>query len=682
MLTPLVLSLVLCVQGTSAQPRVETVGALLADLSAATSAPVTADRDLAGLPVFVDPGSLGAREVLAALAVGLRASIVQTDNGQRITRTPQDERQRLQDARSRWKELLEGWLQQAQRHEAAAATFGSRAAQIAHYRRLLDEQTRLLRQNQDAPITVSVNPNELSPAGLLFRRIVGHIGIDQLCQVGPEERRIWSNQPEGTEMPCPSGDALLAQFNADQLAVNSAGAGAQRFLFEQLGGVHLRLEAYDAVGSLVALYAPPPFGISVAGPVLLSYGRLADSVRAAPDAWTPLEAAGLEFERYCGERAHHLLLVPEGLPTQVRYPDRSDPLDPTVGLGLRAMGAATGGRGFVAIPSDGLFSAAEGCIKEGKMNVEAFGRLVLDRAGFAEVEQDGVTILRPLDPFLAARQTADRYRLSEQMRVLASRPVIGASDIALAYAGVIPSEDSPIVYRLLEAMYWSHPHRASNALNAGSGPLALIGACLGEGERAPASSGIDGESEPFSAMINRGINNGWLHFQSSAHASPELLSAPSVAASSAFHPRLYIGADVVPVLAGLGVVSNVHRAPETTIYEPISRIGAKYGAMAATPWIHALSRDEVLERVRSYGRYDLGSDNRLNVSIYPFAGARALLTLDETEVVGTDLAFDDLPAEVQDAFIDAAMRASGPPSGIDPLGRTTTGPPVGSKIPP
>jgi len=682
------------------EAHVETLKSLAARLATESGRSISVDRALAGLPVFVDRRSMSVDEVADSLALGLRASVVRSDGGIRITRTTQDERKMLAEAQGLWKKQLGEWLIECDKHARVAAAYGSSAAQVAHYNRLLQEQLKKLQDpsHRDAvdhaPITVTVDPNEFSPVGVLYHDIVAHIGIDKLSAVGPEERRIWSNLPQASQLSCPDGDALLDAYARSQSAFdgNSATSGPTRFTFEQAGGIQFRLCVYDGAGNIVSRYSGPPFILNMAGPILLSYSRLAASSNNSEPIWRSLSPSELAVERFIGD---HRVLRPtpkEQFPPCLKQPDKFDPLDGAVRLGLQEMASETAGKGFTAILSDDLLDVASGCISGEKINVAAFRSLADEKSQFERMDLAGVSVFRPQQPFLADRQTCDRTKLADQVRQLLGKQKIDMRDIATSYYHMFPRDESHVADRVIGAIVRTQPHYKTDALNKGNGTLMMIGAAMEATGDATGPVNIDAHSEPFNTLINRGINDGWLRFESDQKLAAALLDPAVVVESPPYRPVLAVGTELAPALCPLGTHSDPNHDPTNDMYRQIKEVAGMYASFASqlalqfSPGQPDKLPDgkQMLEKIRSYGPYDLGTKALFSADLFPFSGLRARFSVEEVELEAANLGFDDLPKEVRDSFLQAAMdalddlvkHAGKPPSNA--VGQSTGG----DKIPP
>ncbi|MHB8637827.1 MAG: hypothetical protein ACYC96_15290 [Fimbriimonadaceae bacterium] len=661
---------------TQAAPQgvhVETLQALATGLSTEAGRLVEADQGLAGLPVFVDRRSMTPTDVLNSVAYGLRASVVPTKTGWRITRTPLDGRAILADAHRLWKGRLEAWLAQCDRNATAAARYGNSSSQFAHYQGLLDDQLKNLSEHGgNAVLAVSIDPNELAPLGVLYRSVVTNIGIDTLSDTGPEERRIWSNRPDANQRSCPQGDSLLERFDQAQQRFldrtsSKRTARPARFTFVEAGAINFRLSVYDSEGNDLGDYGGPPFDGNMAGPIAVSYSQLARQYGASESTWLRLGPATLRAERF----AHHytaLQAVPKSeLPECFTSPDHHDPLDYTVRLGLNEVARESPGNGCVVVPSDDLLRVAGGCVVGTKMNVSAFRGLLDSKCQFEHSLHAGVTIYRAQDPFAADRRTADRPSLAMQVRLLLQRPVIAMADVAACYAQIFPREDSPVAMCVLGAIERTQPHNQSNGLNMSGGPLAMLGAAIAAEGSSPGGVELNPLYEPFRTMINRGINDGWIRFKSAQRVPAALMDPAIEVASPRYAPRLIIGTAAVPALCALGLKPPGNVDPRVGHFEAVEAIGAMYGAMAASLPLQLYpgqadkmpDRDQLRKKIRSFGNYHLATHDQINLDFFAYAGMRARLSLDEIAVKSANEAYDDLPRNVRERMLDAAVQAVG-----------------------
>lgn len=664
------ISLFTATQPVADEAHVEMLQVLATRLSQETGRLVEADRTLAGLPIYVDRRSMTAAEVLDAVAFSLRASVVKTEKGWRIMRTDADKTQMLKSARDLWRERIRRWLVSTERNAEQAAALGDRNAQFNHYQRAFgDQMERLQKQGVRAAITLTVDPSEFTPMAVLYRDIVRRIGIDKIGQVGPEERRVWSNQPEGNQVPCPEGNALLETFERDQTQFSSrsgsnSSVDAARFTFQQGGSTVFRLTVYDAAGNVVGGYGGPPMGPNMAGPIALSYTHVAQPFAKDASAWKPISSEAKQLLHFMQTAGRPTLTPKDQVPASIRDPDKKDPLDILAGLGLSEMSRKTPGKGLVIAPTDQLLRIAEECIVDGQMNIPGFQHIVGEKSDFEKTLRGGVTVLRAQDPYNAECSTLDRQILATQVRFLLKRPSISMTDVAVAHLRIFPAEASWMTERVLGSLVRSQPRYRSTVLNHNGTVLALIGAAVeSSGNRTDVV--VNARLDPFPRLINRCVNNGWIRFQTNEKMPASRMDAALILGSGGYEGRLVIGTTIEPALSMLGTVPPTNVAPQDMGYQSMEQIGAMLGNMSSSnaQLIYPgqsdklPKRDEVLEAIRKSGSYHMAAQEQIHLDLYANAATRARFTIQQTRVEQTNVPFDKLSEANQTRLLEAAMKA-------------------------
>lgn len=668
-------------------PKVETLRALCNRLAKETGQTIEVDRGLAGLPIFADRRSLSTHEILKAVAFGYRASLVSAKNGWRISRTGEDRKGMLEEAQALWRERVSDWLAQEDQNAREASHLGSIKNQVDHYQTILSDQIKKVQQEgPNATINVKADPNDFTPAGVLYRDIFRNIGPERLFDLGAEERRVWSNKPEGDQILCPNGDGLLRAFaQRDRdfrtgLQASSDIATPVRFTFRQVGGTLFDLRVYDSNGQRLARFSGPPSYFAMAGPVLRYPGPLAAAYGKDPLTWKTLDAASLKVAPFLGPHALISYLPKSELPTALTEPDKVDPLNFSVRLGLGSIAENCDGKGFVAVPNDEMLMVAEACTSGSKMNVEGFDHVLQWKWQYERKVRDGVTVLRARDPYFFERSTVDRLSLANQTSLLLSKPKIFMRDIAAAYLGIFPNETSRVAERIFEDIVYSQPHSHTNALNLSGTELCWMGAGLAASGNTGRTATVNPQLEPIKTLLRRGLNDGWLKFQSVAKLADSQMDLAVAPPSNSSSLNIRMDSSTFDELCSLGVAPQGNVEAQNMSYEPAENIGGRYGGMlTALPRDLYLahpelvpSREEALKRVRTFGNYHAATRERLSVSLSISPTLFSRLSMEEIQVRATNLAFEDLPPQVQKKMLETTMEVIGafmkgaPPGQSDP----------------
>lgn len=229
------------------------------------------------------------------------------------------------------------------------------------------------------------------------------------------------------------------------------------------------------------------------------------------------------------------------------HPDHLDPLNYETRIGLTGIGRRVKGEGFVVIPTDQMLDDADGCILNGQMNISAFDHILQSKWEYERSIVSGVTIMRCRDPFRWQKQTVNREKLAEQVRILMTLDNIGTSAVAEAYFRLFPQVDSRVVNRLFNIVIASKPHSNINADQKLGDEFAWIGASLvscRDGSRVT----IDPNGEPFKSLINRGINSNWIKFTSSSPMTESDLDPAVCYDTLANSPELALTSTTTPMI--------------------------------------------------------------------------------------------------------------------------------------
>jgi len=655
-------------------PKVETLRSLCNRLAKEGGKTIEVDRSLAGLPIFVDRRSLSTPEILKAVAFGYRASLVPAKNGWRISRTSEDRQRTLDEAHAFWRERVANWLDEGDLNAREASHLGSAKEQVEHYQTILNEDLKRLRQEgPNSSINVKADPNDFTPIGVLYRGIFKSIGPQRLCDLGPEERRVWSNKPEGTQFLCPNGDNLLQTFAQKEREFRTGSQAPAdipvpvRFTFRQVGGTGFDLRVYDAGGHRLGRIGGPPFYFAMAGPVLRYPGPLAAAYGKNPSSWKTLDAAAQNLEAFLGPRPITTYVAKSALPEALTQPDKVDPLNFSVRLGLESIAEKCEGKGFVAVPNDEMLMVAQGCTAGPKMNVEGFDHVLQWKWQYERIVRDGVTVLRARDPYLFERSTVDRLSLANQTSLLLSKPKIFMRDIAAANLGIFPNEGSRVAERVFKDIFVSQPHSHTNAMNLSGTELCWIGAALAAAGSTGRTATVNPQIEPIKTLLRRGLNDGWLAFESSVKLADAQMDPAVAVPADSNSLTIQLDSRNLDELCSVGQKPPTNVETQDMSFEPVEKIAGLYaGMLTALPRDLYIShpelvprRDDVLQRVRTFGNYHIGTRERLSVLLYVSPTLRSRLSLEEVQVRATNLAFDDLPSDVRQKIIDTSMELIG-----------------------
>lgn len=650
------------------ESHVETVQALVIRLAPEVGKPVEVDRTLAGLPIYVDRRSMTAAETLDSVAFGLRASLVKSEKGWRITRTDQDKEDRLRATRAAWRELTTKWIARAEQNARQATGLGDRRARIDYHRRLLSEQLAQLQKGTLSAPTLTADPEEFTPIGELYRNLIKGMGAEKLAETRPEARRTWSNRPTSGQLAYPGGDALLQAYDQQQQlflteAGGSANSSPMRFTFQQSDGIQFRLVIYDEAGKVIGTYGGAMVTENMAGPVAISYRQMAKPFAEKTNALHALDDSAIGYFRFLHSPGGPP--VPkENVPAPIQNPDQTDPLDPFVRPAFADVARTTDGKGLVIVPTDQLLRVAEECVVENKMNVAGFRHIFEEKMGFEKVGRLGVTVMRARDPFRAEAFTADRQILANQTRFLLKRPSIGMTDIAVSFYRVFPAEQSPAAEQLFRSIVISQPRFRSTVLNNQGTVLALFGAAF---EASGNRSGVTMNSKvgPFRRLINRCVNYHWLRFESAQSVPAAALDAATLVDALDYEGRLVLETSVVPAMALLGVKPAANATPDRVTFVDPLKIGAMLGS-SASQMAQILypgqkdklpKQDEVLKAIQESGSYHVGFRDEIYLDLYAKTGIRASLSLQQTRPEKTFVKYENLSPNYQKALLEGAMKA-------------------------
>lgn len=620
------------------------------------------------MPVYLERRSMTLDQTLAAVAFGFRASVVASPHGIRITRGPDDRRKMLTDVRLFWLQHLTSWFEESKRQLKDAAIFGSQDKQYKHYSEILSHQFDALRHRDSrSMVTVTVSPMDLTPIGVLYSRIAQRIGAERLVEIRPDERRIWSDQPEASQRFCPKGDALLREYADGQrsfLAKTEPDRTFQeprRFTFRQVGGTHFNLTIYNSAGAAIGRYGGPPFDFPMAGPILLSPNLAAHAFNGELAEWSPVNKAAFDqFLLPTGRTG--LSPVPPGfLPPFVTHPDKVDPLDFETRTGFAGIGIHVKAKGFVVIPTDQMLEVANGCMENRKLNITAFDNILRGQWEYERSNVQGVTVLRCRDPYQWQRNTVNRENLAEQIRTLMSLDNIGTTSMAEVFFRLFPQGDSRVARLTLNAIVATRPHAIMNLEGVLAEYLAWFGAALAQcGDRRIVE--IDPSIEPFKSLINRGINSGWIRFKSEVPATDEDLDPAVIFDSRATSPKLAILIGSTPMFSYVYGSSPVPESDISGLYPArdlaeslagtvINRYGVNYQ-------LHPdliPSQERIIAKIRQDRLFHVGISTDLTVDLLATPTLRFQGKLDEQRLTQTNLTFDQLPRDLQGLLLKSTL---------------------------
>ncbi len=178
---------------------------------------VEAQRNLRQQPVLIARRGAKPMDLLQGIAFALHATITREGPVYRITRSKTDEDKLKTLDRKLMSTAINSRIAQWDAELKRASAFGSQASQVAHYIQTDAAAITEASVNPTEPMHRGIDPDLLSPAGRLLRKLVDRIGSAALSEVEAGEMRVYSEKPTPCEIGIPNAEEAVGDFAKDQV---------------------------------------------------------------------------------------------------------------------------------------------------------------------------------------------------------------------------------------------------------------------------------------------------------------------------------------------------------------------------------------------------------------------------------------------------------------------------------
>jgi len=403
--------------------RIATLSEVTVALASQIGQPIEIADNLKDDLVFVEPRSAPPRQVLAALAKTLQATVAGEGQLLSIRRTSDDERAlrvKRTEARTDW---IRKDLEAAEKYRTDNFKSSGPDVYLAEVRRLA--KRRLEEVNQKLVPDSAWSPSDGLPAAGLLEGLIRRIGLDKLAELPSDEACVYEDEPVAGARSLPDVQDLKADYESAMAAFQNYDLTRDDLFNLKITGQGYNVAEWNESAHISRLRLSEEAGVNWIALTLEGYDSLGKRIvqarlAAGPDknaTW----AGGLLRREACNPRTRWIDLAPDApkegqgayaLPDWTVHPDKIEPLNVLAKDVLTAIGDEHPEKSFVFAVSDRLWDVTAECSQNGKLNVDAFEDYAKQYGAYECLSQEDAIVWRLQDPEFEEQSRASRKELA------------------------------------------------------------------------------------------------------------------------------------------------------------------------------------------------------------------------------------------------------------------------------
>ena len=394
---------------------------------------VSVSRSLEKVEIYAEARCASAAQLVQAVATGLHASVIQTPSGILIERTKKDVESIEKSLSYERKKWLKDRLGVLSRYRATNLDSHDQASSL---RRSLDAYFTQWKNPGKMPqqANSSLRATQLLPSETFLEHLIQRIGIDNLAAVPNGNLQVFEDHPTISAIGLPPCEDLIDEFLQarsslskftlpDNLRNILPAIGMGDMIETSLTEIpsHLRLEVASHSGGIEIQFQ----GFDSAGKQVVHAWLLAGRVDQPLVAKSILENALKSKERKelrLPDQTTQAIQFLDGKttttppPSWFLRPEENEPLNMFARPVLQNIAEEDPGKCFVAVVSDLMLSPVRRSMRDGKLLLDAFNRLLDQSMPYEFIKSPESVIWRPTDPISDEQKVANRNVLGKFAR--------------------------------------------------------------------------------------------------------------------------------------------------------------------------------------------------------------------------------------------------------------------------